>query len=163
VSNVKRASDFEPLDAASAMFTGRTPYQLTTAAPATTTSLVVTFSSAPTPAQATTLGNYSITGLTLSGTPVLSGANVTLTTTPQSAMMYMLDVANVTRASDSEPLSPASIAFTGVSCSDGVQDGDETDTDCGGANCTACADGKHCLVNADCVSNNCATGNVCMP
>jgi hypothetical protein len=162
VSNVKRASDFEPLDTTSAMFTGRTPYQLTSAAPVSTTSLVVTFSSAPNTAQATTLANYSISGLTLSGTPVLSGSNVTLTTTPQGATVYMVDVANVTRANDGEPLSGASVSFTGVSCNDGIQDGDETDTDCGGANCATCANGMKCLINGDCQSNNCS-GHVCMP
>jgi hypothetical protein len=163
VTGVKRASDFEPLDTATAMFTGHLPYQLASAVPQSTVSLVVTFSAAPNVTQATTLGNYTINGLTLSGTPVLAGSAVTLTTATQSAIMYTLDVANVARASDGEPLSVGSISFTGVACNDGMQDGDETDTDCGGANCAACGDGKHCLVNADCVSNNCATGNVCMP
>src|SRR5262249_750625 len=41
-------------------------------------------------------------------------------------------------------------------CGDGVTDADETDIDCGGANCgTRCAVGKGCLVNRDCASGSC--------
>jgi hypothetical protein len=39
-------------------------------------------------------------------------------------------------------------------CSDGVQNGTETDVDCGGS-CPPCADTKHCTVAADCTSGNC--------
>ncbi len=45
-------------------------------------------------------------------------------------------------------------------CKDGVQNGDETDVDCGGS-CASkkglkCADGLKCLVNGDCQSGTCA-------
>jgi hypothetical protein len=51
-----------------------------------------------------------------------------------------------------------------ATCFDGVTDWDETDTDCGGAWCTACADGKHCLANNDCVSSLCNPGPLtCSP
>jgi hypothetical protein len=43
-------------------------------------------------------------------------------------------------------------------CSNGIKDGQETDTDCGGPDCFPCADGKRCLVNSDCISNNCQNG-----
>ncbi len=46
------------------------------------------------------------------------------------------------------------------SCSDGVQDGDETGKDCGGS-CPACPNGRACLIDADCVTNNCDVDNVC--
>jgi hypothetical protein len=36
-----------------------------------------------------------------------------------------------------------------------VKDWDETDIDCGGSWCRACADGKHCLANNDCISTLC--------
>lgn len=36
-----------------------------------------------------------------------------------------------------------------------MQDGNETDTDCGGPICPHCALAKKCLVDADCVSNAC--------
>ncbi|WP_437276785.1 hypothetical protein WME90_36860 [Sorangium sp. So ce375] len=44
-------------------------------------------------------------------------------------------------------------------CTNGEQDGNETDMDCGGS-CADCANGKKCKTNADCVSNKC-TGGVC--
>jgi len=45
-------------------------------------------------------------------------------------------------------------------CNDGVRNGNETDTDCGGPDCTPCGNGQHCLVNGDCTSGNCS-GNTC--
>ena len=44
-------------------------------------------------------------------------------------------------------------------CEDIVLNQDETDVDCGGS-CPVCDDGKDCLVDADCSSNEC-TGNIC--
>jgi hypothetical protein len=43
-------------------------------------------------------------------------------------------------------------------CSDHHQDGMETDSDCGGPTCGACAPGKKCILNFDCLSGNCASG-----
>jgi Collagen triple helix repeat (20 copies) len=45
-------------------------------------------------------------------------------------------------------------------CTDGVKNGNETDTDCGGPTCSTCAAGNACLVQADCSSGNCV-GNIC--
>jgi hypothetical protein len=45
------------------------------------------------------------------------------------------------------------------SCSDDMQNGDETDVDCGGG-CPACADGLGCMAAGDCDSGVC-TGAVC--
>ncbi len=39
-------------------------------------------------------------------------------------------------------------------CHDGIQDGSETDVDCGGGTCAACAVGKKCMVNTDCVAGD---------
>ncbi len=162
VSNVKRASDFEPLTTATAMFTGRPPFDVMGAASTSALAMTVTFDAMPDMTQATTLANYTVTGLTLSS-PSLTGSTVTFTTTAQLGQMYTVDVANVTRAGDGEPLTMTSATFMGTNhCSDATQDGDETDVDCGGATCTACANGKMCLLNSDCQSNNCAT-NVCAP
>jgi hypothetical protein len=44
---------------------------------------------------------------------------------------------------------------SGPSCANGVRDGDETDTDCGGAICPACALGRACAAAGDCVSRAC--------
>ena len=52
-------------------------------------------------------------------------------------------------------------------CEDHQQDGLETDTDCGGGLCMACALGKSCLVSPDCASLACdgvtlvCVGDVC--
>ena len=40
-------------------------------------------------------------------------------------------------------------------CSDKQEDGLETDVDCGGGTCTACAVGKKCTINADCTTGAC--------
>src|SRR5262249_21960494 len=47
-------------------------------------------------------------------------------------------------------------------CTDKVENGDETDVDCGGGTCPQCADGKMCIIGTDCTSGNCAT-KVCAP
>ena len=44
-------------------------------------------------------------------------------------------------------------------CHDGKLDADETDTDCGGADCTRCEDGKECKSDKDCTSLSCASGH----
>ena len=43
-------------------------------------------------------------------------------------------------------------------CADGVQDGQETDVDCGGPSCRKCVGGKQCGSPSDCFSGNCAAG-----
>jgi hypothetical protein len=49
-------------------------------------------------------------------------------------------------------------------CTDGAQDGAETDVDCGGNVCgVACADGKGCLVATDCTSGFCGPDSNCHP
>ena len=40
-------------------------------------------------------------------------------------------------------------------CTDKVKNGDETDVDCGGATCPACATGLGCLKNGDCLAGIC--------
>ena len=45
-------------------------------------------------------------------------------------------------------------------CTDSIKNGAETDTDCGGGTCGACAPTKACAVARDCTTNVC-TGNVC--
>jgi hypothetical protein len=44
-------------------------------------------------------------------------------------------------------------------CDDGVRNGAETSTDCGGSGgCTRCRDGQRCGVDGDCASNDCSNG-----
>lgn len=47
------------------------------------------------------------------------------------------------------------------SCSNRIQDGDESDVDCGGS-CPPCADGKKCYTSTDCKSGVCM-GGICQP
>ncbi len=47
-------------------------------------------------------------------------------------------------------------------CNDGIKNGTETAVDCGGATCPKCLIGFTCLVNADCLANNCS-GGICLP
>ncbi|HUS32072.1 MAG TPA: hypothetical protein VMZ53_26415 [Kofleriaceae bacterium] len=114
VNNVTR-TDGEALTVKTANFTGRSAFNVTGATSVGNTSLSVTFSATP-GTGATTLGNYMITAgsLSLSGTPVVSGNTVTLTTSTQSAgSSYTISVANVLRSGDNEPLTNASATFTG--------------------------------------------------
>ena len=43
----------------------------------------------------------------------------------------------------------------GPTCDDGVQNGQETDIDCGGPDCDPCEQGSHCEVGGDCLSGVC--------
>ncbi|MEY3015680.1 MAG: hypothetical protein RIT45_4415, partial [Pseudomonadota bacterium] len=52
------------------------------------------------------------------------------------------------------------ICVPAPSCTDGKQNGDETDVDCGGSCPDACDDAKGCKVAGDCKSGLC-TGNAC--
>ena len=49
-------------------------------------------------------------------------------------------------------------ACVAASCTDGVKNGAETDIDCGGSTCKACAAGKKCLTATDCKPNLCSSG-----
>jgi hypothetical protein len=49
-----------------------------------------------------------------------------------------------------------------VSCQDDVQNGSETDTDCGGE-CPGCPDGAPCALGSDCLSSVCADDGRCAP
>jgi len=51
-------------------------------------------------------------------------------------------------------------ADVAVSCNNNIQDGTETDVDCGGMSCPKCGTGKMCSKNPDCQSNSCKN-NVC--
>jgi len=46
-------------------------------------------------------------------------------------------------------------------CDDGMKNGDETDTDCGGMNCPACVDGKLCMAGTDCANTFCVDNRCC--
>jgi hypothetical protein len=114
VTGVTRATDSDVLAVNTADFTGRTPFTVASAASTSTISMTVSFDDTPDQASATTLANYSVPGLTLSGTPVLNGNDVTLKTSGQAGQVYTVTVSNVTRASDGEPLDAKTANFNGT-------------------------------------------------
>jgi len=59
---------------------------------------------------------------------------------------------------DAIPIGDSSGGIKARHCSNGALDSDETDVDCGGADCKACADDKKCGKNGDCSSGNCDSG-----
>jgi hypothetical protein len=58
-----------------------------------------------------------------------------------------------------------SMVCSAASCADGIQNGSESDVDCGGspggggAACNRCADGRRCQSGSDCASGVCSPGN----
>ena len=50
---------------------------------------------------------------------------------------------------------PVELTCTGLSCEDGVQNGNETDVDCGGPDCDPCDNGDGCEGDDDCQSGEC--------
>jgi len=54
-----------------------------------------------------------------------------------------------------DPLSDTCAPAPSETCADGVLNGDETDVDCGGPLCSACALGDDCATATDCVSGYC--------
>jgi hypothetical protein len=113
VSNVTRASDGEALSTNHATFTGHPPFDITSATATSATTVDVTYDAAPNSTSAVVAANYAIAGLTVSSAS-LTGNVVTLTTSAQSATSFTVVVSNVTRASDSEPLTTNSLNFTGI-------------------------------------------------
>ena len=54
-------------------------------------------------------------------------------------------------------VTPAICKAIPASCNDNKKNGSETDVDCGGKDCAACADGKACQVKTDCTSGVCTS------
>jgi len=77
--------------------------------------LEVVYSDVPDQAQAEIATNYSIPGLTVHTASSAGDATVRLETGVQTAVAYALTVANVTRASDGQPLATATTTFAGRS------------------------------------------------
>ncbi len=69
---------------------------------------------------------------------------------------------NVNGDCDSHVCDPATKICAVATCTDGEQNGDETDEDCGGP-CPGCANSSSCDLNADCVSGICNDGNCQAP
>ena len=117
VTGVTRAGDSTALTTKSATFAGRAGFNVASAASTGHTAMVVLFDAPPNAVQAAALANYDVPGLTLSGTPLLSGNSVFWTTSAQSGNTYTVTVSGVTRASDGETLTTTAAAFPGTACS----------------------------------------------
>src|SRR5581483_193449 len=50
-----------------------------------------------------------------------------------------------------------------ATCTDGVQNNAETDTDCGGGTCPKCGPTKKCSIGNDCVGGQCGANMTCTP
>ena len=69
---------------------------------------------------------------------------------------------NCTSGGDCPSLVCQNFSCAAATCADGVVNGSETDTDCGGGTCGSCAPGKSCLQPSDCQTGSCS-GNACAP
>lgn len=113
IGDVTRASDGEPLVVDTATFTGTESFNVANAASIANRTITVTFDAPPRAAEATTLANYSVPNLVLSGTPTLLDNVVTITTSAQADADYEVTVANVVRADDERALSQTTATFHG--------------------------------------------------
>jgi cysteine-rich repeat protein len=114
VTNVTRGADGEKLATNAAQFSGVNGFDVASAMPTSNREIAVTFNAPPKASQATNASNYTIPGLVVTGPVVLNGDTVTLQTSAQMAIPYIVTVANVTRASDAQPLTIAMGPFTGA-------------------------------------------------
>ncbi len=55
---------------------------------------------------------------------------------------------------------PVDLTCTPPACDDGVENGDETDEDCGGSCGATCEPGEDCLIPGDCISAGCDAGSL---
>lgn len=91
--------------------------------------------------------------------------DTTLNDTSEDVRDTAVDSTDTTQTDACDSCGDADVeADTGptVSCSDGIQNGDETGVDCGGSTCDGCDDTLACSVDADCASTVCEA-NVCVP
>lgn len=100
-------------------------------------------------------GSSSSTSVT-TGTGVVTTEGPTGEPTTESTTAPTTEPTSSSGPGTSTGTSGSSSSTTGApeSCSDGAQNGDETDLDCGGS-CPACAGGLDCKVNGDCVTMAC--------
>ncbi len=64
-------------------------------------------------------------------------------------------------SSETEDATGSDDSTAGDACGNGVQDGDETDVDCGGSCSSQCGSGGGCQNDDDCVSDACSRDNLC--
>ncbi|MDC0716620.1 lamin tail domain-containing protein [Nannocystis bainbridge] len=111
---------------------------------------------AATTAVLTTVGATQTTTSTTTGDPT-TGEPTTAVTTDEPTT----DVGTTTTSSTTDVSTDTTDGTTAAaeSCKDGLQNGDETDIDCGGAACPACPDGDACVLDDDCAGHSCIDGS----
>ncbi|MGE5181863.1 MAG: hypothetical protein ACM31C_07365 [Acidobacteriota bacterium] len=96
----------------------------------------------------------SFLGLSLSGVEVSRSGH------------YYSIFADLTSACSDGSTCPSGVCRDGAcqapTCGDGVQNGAETDLDCGGGSCPGCATGAACFLPTDCATGGCS-GGICQP
>ncbi|MCW5889977.1 MAG: hypothetical protein KIT14_05435 [bacterium] len=79
---------------------------------------------------------------------------------------YYSIFADLTPACTSGTQCPSGVCLASVcqapTCFDGVHNGAETGTDCGGGSCPGCATGQGCFLGTDCLVGGCS-GGICQP
>jgi hypothetical protein len=95
--------------------------------------------------------DYEVTDASIDGLPMPDVAMGEAT-----SMMESGSDANAMDVAMRPDVCDASLA----TCCNGIKDGLETDTDCGGGECPKCPNGSTCAQNTDCLSGNCAQQGV---
>lgn len=86
----------------------------------------------------------------------------TTTTTTEPAGTTTTTTTGSTDTTSTATTDGSSTTAGGADCLDGVQNGDESDVDCGGALCSPCPNGQHCAGQAaNCASAAC-NGDLCV-
>ena len=74
---------------------------------------------------------------------------------PIYIILYIWCIVSCKSQDHSGPSGPAEEEVETVTCVDKIQNGDETDIDCGGSTCPECKSNQKCVTSTDCVSNIC--------
>ena len=133
--------------------TGIDPLTGTTAPPTTTATTTEDTGTATTVAVVPTTSTTAEDSSTSSSTSS-SGGDGSSSSSSGAVSSAGTSTGSTTASDDTSSSSSSTGPVEG--CDDGVQSGAETDIDCGGPTCPACADGSTCVVDADCESSLCA-------
>jgi len=144
---------------------GMTTFQETTGNPTTgpstspTTTFESTTSDPATPDPSSATGGDD--GTTAETTGVASTGSSSSTTDTATTDGETGNPGTTTTGDDTTTSESSSSTGAPDVCQDGLQNGDETAVDCGGAVCTACDLDQACLADTDCLSGSCEA-NVCI-
>lgn len=107
----------------------------------------------------TSAGATETTTSTTSGDPTTT---VDPSTDPTTGVATT-DASTTTTGSTTDSTDTSTTTGAVESCQDGQQNGGETDIDCGGPGCPACADGSTCSDDTDCQAMSCVDGVCGLP